>query len=93
MIRRPMTLLAAALLAISMLAAPAAAHDDTPLHGHVLIQRPTVELLSADADGVPWDGPYLTAMRRCVDMPVTPLQGHHDNVHRGPGGAGLAVPV
>ncbi len=89
MIRRTMTLVAAALLALSVLALPAAADDDTPLHGHMLIQRPTLEMLTTAEDGVPWDGLYVTAIRRCIDLPVTPLQGHHENVHEGPGGAGL----
>lgn len=92
MIRRPMTFLATTLLALGMLAAPAAAHeeDSTPLHGHILIQRPTVEWLTTADDEVPWDGPYVTAIRRCVDLPVTPLRAHHANVHQGPGGDGLA---
>lgn len=91
MIRRPMTLLATALLALSVLAAPATAHeDDDPLHGHMLIQRPTVEFLTADDFRVSSEGFYVTAIRRCVDLPVTPLRAHHANVHQGPGGDGLA---
>ncbi len=91
MIRRPLTLLAAGLLALSMLAAPAAAdEDEPPLHGHMLIQRPTVDWLTVEDDGVPWDGPYVLAIRRCIDLPVTPLQGHHANVHEGRAAEGLA---
>ena len=32
---------------------------------------------------------YGVGFRKCIDMPVTPLQGHHANVHTGQ--AGLAL--
>lgn len=89
--RRIITILAAALLAVSMFAAPSigAEHEEAPLHGHMLVQRPEFGVVLVD--GEPWFG--VTGIRKCVDLAAgrhLPLRAHHDTIHTGTAGMMLA---
>jgi hypothetical protein len=80
----------AGLLALSVVAGPAVAdegHDhELPRHSHMLIQRPEVAYLTDGPDG---EGLYLLGWRRCIDLPVVPLQAHHRTIHTGNAGGQL----
>ncbi len=76
--RRAVAVLVGALLALGMLAAPAAAHTDEP-HAHALL------LHFAVVEGTP-------TYERCVDLANAsklPNHVHHDTVHTGKAGAAL----
>ncbi len=95
---RTTTMLAAMLLALSLLAAPAAAngeHDDGwgPMGPH-----PHALLLHADFEpnplyGQPMQPPYLIhGFRQCVDLAggtALPRSNHHTGVHQGRAGDAL----
>lgn len=89
--RRIITILAVALLAVSMFAAPSigAEQEDTPPHGHMLVQRPEFGVVIVD--DAPWFG--VTGIRKCVDLAAgnhLPLRAHHDTIHTGTAGMMLA---
>jgi hypothetical protein len=87
---RKVATLLAGLLALGVVAGPAVADDDegheTPLHAHMLVQRPQVEYLEEGPEG---EGLYLVGWRRCVDLPVVPLRAHHARLHTGNAGEKL----
>lgn len=86
--RRIVTTLAAALLALSTTAVPGMAHEQgPPEHGHMLVQRPVIEFLN---DGPQGSGVYATGFRKCVDLPVVPLRAHHAGIHTGTAGQALS---
>jgi hypothetical protein len=85
--RRIITIAVAALLAVSLFAAPSigAGHEETPPHAHMLVQRPEFGVVMVD--GEPWFG--VTGIRRCVDLAAgrhLPLRAHHDTIHTGTAG-------
>jgi hypothetical protein len=88
--RRIVTTLAAALLALSMMVGPGVADEHQegppPEHGHLFVQRPVIEFL---ADGPQGPGVYATGFRKCVDLPVVPLTAHHSSLHTGSAGEAL----
>ncbi len=85
--RRIVTTLAAALLALSTTAVPGMAHDEgPPQHGHLFVQRPVIEYL---ADGPQGAGVYATGFRRCTDLPSVPLTAHNAGIHTGAAGQAL----
>ena len=88
--RRIITIAVAALLVVSMFAAPSvgAEHVQSSDHAHMLVQRPEFGVVMVD--GEPWFG--VTGIRRCVDLAAgrhLPLRAHHDTIHTGT--AGLMV--
>jgi hypothetical protein len=94
MTRRTVTLLAALLLALALLAAPAAARNDAwgPMgpHPHALLLHVQAEPNPA----YPTAGPpfIVTGFARCVDLAGgKPLPGsnHHTTVHQGTAGGKL----
>jgi hypothetical protein len=88
--RKNLTAVLAGLLALGVVAGPAVAdeeHDpELPRHSHMLIQRPEVAYLTDGPDG---EGLYLVGWRRCIDLPVVPLQAHHRTIHTGNAGIQL----
>lgn len=86
--KRRIAVLLVAMMALSLVAGPAMARpshfDDS--HGHMLVLGVEVEFLEDGSEG---PGPYVTGFRKCIDMPVTPLRGHHANVHTGQAGMAL----
>jgi hypothetical protein len=84
MIRRSVAALSAALLALAVLALPAAAEEPTPTfewvdHGHVL-------LLGATYTQEPGEPPVVHSFERCVPLAggrVMALSSLHDKVHMG----------
>ena len=80
--RRGVAVLVGALLALGLLAAPAAAHTDQP-HSHSLLLHAEVEWTA--------EGPTVS-YERCVDLANArklPNHVHHDSVHTGVAGAAL----
>lgn len=87
--RRIVTTLAAALLALSTTAVPGIADEvpgGPPPHGHLFVQRPVIEFV---ADGPQGPGVYATGFRRCTDLPAVPLTAHHASLHTGAAGEAL----
>lgn len=85
--RRIVTTLAAALLALSTTAVPGMAREEgPPEHGHMLVQRPVIEFLD---DGPQGPGVYAIGFRKCVDLPIVPLTAHHAGIHTGAAGQAL----
>jgi hypothetical protein len=88
--RRIVTTLAAALLALSTMVGPGMADEHPqgppPEHGHLFVQRPVIEFLP---DGPHGPGVYATGFRRCVDLPVVTLTAHHASLHTGSAGEAL----
>jgi hypothetical protein len=87
--RRIVTTLAAALLALSTMAAPGIADEvpgRPPPHGHLFVQRPVIEFV---ADGPQGPGVYATGFRRCIELPAVPLTAHHASLHMGAAGQAL----
>lgn len=88
--RRIVTTLAAALLALSTTAVPGIADEvpdgPPPSHGHLFVQRPVIEFV---ADGPQGPGVYATGFRRCTDLPAVPLTAHHASLHTGAAGEAL----
>ena len=82
--------LAAMLLAIGLLAAPATASDhgghEVPPHGHMLLLHATWDVVETPA------GPrfFPTSYARCVDLAAgRNIAAHHDTVHTGRAGQAL----
>jgi hypothetical protein len=87
--RKIVTIAAATLLALSLMAAPGMAHEqtaDTPPHGHLFVHRPVIEFI---VDGPQGTGVYATGFRKCIDLPVVPLTAHHAGIHTGAAGEAL----
>lgn len=86
--KRRIALLLAAMMVLSVMAGPAMAKPEKfeESHGHMLVLGAEVEFLE---DGPFGPGPYAVGWRKCIDMPVTPLRGHHSNVHMGQAGIAL----
>lgn len=85
--RRTVTTLAAALLAMSIVGAPGFADEgpgEPPPHNHLFVQRPIIGFV---ADGPQGPGVYATGFRRCVDLPV--VAAHHHSLHTGAAGTAL----
>lgn len=89
--KRRIAVLIAAMMVLSVMAGPAMAKPQMfdESHGHMLVLGVQAEFLTVEGDSVPWDGLYAVGFRKCIDMPITPLRGHHANVHMGQAGMAL----
>jgi hypothetical protein len=90
--KRRLTLIAVVAVLASMLALPTAAeeHDDFqfPEHGHMLVQRPVIGIVTVD--GVDFEA--AIGFRKCVDLAggrALHLGAHHERVHFGQAGRAL----
>ena len=84
-LRRRVTLAMTLILAFGLFAGVAGADNGLPEHGHI-------KLIGAEWTGSGAGGDLvIDSYRRCVDLPVTPLQAHHSSIHQGQAAAGLAT--
>jgi hypothetical protein len=84
-VRRITALLAAIIMALAMMTLSAGADDHFPEHGHMLVQRPEIGVVTIE------DVDYIAAVgfRRCVDLAAGQALhngAHHDRVHFGTAG-------
>lgn len=81
-------LFAAAIMVLGMMSLSAVADEHIPEHGHMLVQRPEIGIVTID--GV--DFVAAIGFRKCVDLAAGQalhLGAHHERVHFGTAGAML----
>ena len=83
--RRMTALLAAIIMALAMMTLSAGADEHIPEHGHMLVQRPEIGIVTID------DVDFIAAVgaRKCVDLAAGQalhLGAHHERVHFGTAG-------
>ena len=87
-VRRMAALLAAIIMVLAMMTLSAGADEHIPEHGHMLVQRPEIGIVTID------DVDYIAAVgfRGCVELAAGQalhLGAHHQRVHFGTAGAML----
>lgn len=81
----------AALAAVTFAGTASAAGHEPPPHGHMLVQRPVIEVIQPDDDD-PQLYVAVTSFRKCVDLAAgrsVPLNAHHAGIHTGSAGEAL----
>jgi hypothetical protein len=86
--RRTVAVLAAAMMILGIVTLAAGADEHIPEHGHMLVQRPEIGIVTVDGTD------YIAAVgfRKCVDLAAgraLHLGAHHERVHFGTAGAML----
>jgi hypothetical protein len=84
-VRRMTALFAAIIMVLTMMTLSAGADEHIPEHGHMLVQRPEIGIVTID------DVDFIAAVgsRRCVDLAAGKalhLGAHHQRVHFGTAG-------